>query len=126
MIVQRAAGHDPAHVRPEAAIARRMRITLYVGILVMYAVCRHPEKRAAFQRQRGAERQEILHPFMGLEAAMREQTVISNADSQASRNPPQYHCSEKSLPCKHEERSDRANMKSDHEKRGELANRLAK
>jgi hypothetical protein len=49
-----------------------VRIAFYVSILVMDAVRRHPEKRAAFQRQRGAEGNEIFEPFIGLEAAVRE------------------------------------------------------
>src|SRR5882724_1846400 len=111
MIVQSAPCHDPAHVRPESAIARRMRITFHVSILVMDAMCRYPEKWAAFQRQRGAESQEILHPFVGLETAMREQPVISNTDSQTSSNPPQEQGDEKGLPGKHEKRRDRAHVK---------------
>src|SRR5439155_2285388 len=75
MIVQRAAGHDPAHVCPEAAIARRMRIAFHISILVMHTMRCYPEKRAAFQRQRGADGKEIFHPFVSLESAMREQPV---------------------------------------------------
>src|SRR5262249_50305870 len=110
MVVQRAPGHDPAHVRPEAAIARRIWIAFHVSILVMHTVRRYPEKRAAFQRQCGADGKEIFHPFVSLESSMREQTVISNADSQASGNPPKQQGGEKAFPGEHEERGNRAYM----------------
>ena len=116
-----APGHDPAHVRPEAAIARRVRIAFHVSILVMDAMRRYPEKRSAFQRQRGAEGDEIFEPLISLEAAMREQPVISNADAQAAGNPPQKQRDEKSLPGKHEKRCDRAYVKCHHEKSCEFA-----
>src|SRR5579864_4749067 len=89
MVVQRAPGHDPAHVRPQPAIAGRMRIAFHVSILVMDAMRCYPEKRAAFQGQRGAEGNEIFEPLIGLESAVREQPVISNANPKAPGNPPQ-------------------------------------
>ena len=126
MVVQRAPGHDPAHVRPEAAIARGMRIAFNVSILVMDAMRRHPEKRAAFQRQRGADGDEIFKPFIGLESAVREQPVISNANAQAAGNPPQKQRDEKSFPGKHKKRCDRAYVKCDHEKSGQFADGFSK
>ena len=48
------AGKNPAHVSPEAAIVGRMRITLFVRILVMHAMGCNPEERSAFKGQRAA------------------------------------------------------------------------
>jgi hypothetical protein len=121
MIVQSAPSHDPTHVRPESTITRRVRIAFHVSILVMDPVRRDPEKRAAFQRQRGAEGDEIFEPFIGLETAMREQPVIGNADSQAAGDPPQKQSDEKGLPGKHEKRCNRTYVKCDHEKCSEFA-----
>src|SRR5438309_3490685 len=120
MVVQRPTGHDPAHVRPEPAIARGVRITFHVSILMMDAMRCHPEKRAAFQRQRGAEGDEIFEPFISLESAVREQPVIRNANAKAPGNPPQQQRDEKCLPREHKERSNRAYVECDHEKSGEL------
>jgi hypothetical protein len=97
-----------------------MRIAFHVSILVMDAVRRYPEKRTAFQSQRGAEGNEIFEPFIGLESAMRKQPVISNANAKASGNPPQKKRDEKRLPGKHEKRCDSAYMECNHEKSGEL------
>jgi hypothetical protein len=65
-----------------------MRIAFHVSILVMDAMRRYPEERAAFQRQRGAEGDEIFEPLVRLETAVREQPVIRNADAQAAGDPP--------------------------------------
>jgi hypothetical protein len=119
-------GNDPAHVRPQAAIARRVRIAFHVSILVMDTVRRHPEKRASFQRQRGAERNEIFEPFIGLETAVRKQPVISDANAKAAGNPPQKQRDEKGLPGKHEKRCDRAYVECDHEKSGDFNDRFPK
>jgi hypothetical protein len=97
-----------------------VRIAFHVSILVMDAVRRHPEKRAAFQRQRGAEGNEIFEPLIGLEATVREQPVIRNANAKAPGHPPQKQRDEKRLPGKHEKRCDRAYVECNHEKSGEL------
>jgi hypothetical protein len=63
---------------------------------------------------------------MSLEAAMREQPVISNANAKAPGNPPQKQRDEKGLPRKHKKRCYRAYMECDHEKSGQFADRLPK
>jgi hypothetical protein len=113
-------------VRPEAAIAGRVRIAFHVSILVMDAMRRYPEKRAAFQSQRGAERNEIFEPLIGLETTVRKQPVVSNANAKAAGNPPQKQRDEKGLPGKHEKRCDRAYVECDHEKSGEFPDRFPK
>jgi hypothetical protein len=103
-----------------------VRITFNVSILVMNAMSRYPEKRAAFQSQRGADGNEIFEPLIRLESAVCEQPVIRNANAQAPGNPPQKQRDEKSLPCKHEKCRDRAYVECDHEKSGELPDRFPK
>src|SRR5262245_3631879 len=126
MVVQDAPGDDPAHVRPEAAVAGRMRVTFHVSILVVDAVRRDPEKRSAFQRQCGADRQKIFNPLVRLESAVREQSVITHADAQAAGNPPQQEGYEECLPGKHEERNNGAYVECSHEKCCEFAQRFLK
>src|SRR5262245_11281868 len=72
VIVQNAAGNDPTHVRPEAAVAWRMRVAVNVCVLVVDAMRRYPEKWPAFQRQGCAQREEVLNPLVSLESAMSE------------------------------------------------------
>src|SRR5262249_2053009 len=119
-------GYDPAHMCPETAVAWRMRIAFYISILVMNAMRRHPEKWPAFQRQRGADRQEVLNPFICLESTMGQQPMVTHANAQAAGNPPQQHGRNKRLPGKHEQRRDCAYMKCHHKKSGEFADRLTK
>ena len=50
-----------AHQR---AFARRVRIAFLIGLLMMDAMRGHPEDRAALERQRAAEREEVLDPLV--------------------------------------------------------------
>src|SRR5580692_5009585 len=105
-------------MRPPLALDRRMRVAILIRVLVMNAVRRDPENRSAFERERGADGQEVLHPLRSLVATVREQPMISHADTQAARNPPQEHGDEQSLPCEEEKRRHRAHVKQAHEDRG--------
>src|SRR5579863_585330 len=89
---------DPAHVGPEAAITRRVRVTFTVSILVVHTVCGYPEDRPTFQGQRAAHSKKILHPFGCLKASMSEKPVITNADSKTAGNPPQNQRKQQCLP----------------------------
>src|SRR5215470_12554258 len=109
-VVQDTPGYDPPHMCPETAVAWRMRIAFYISVLVMNAMRRHPEKWPAFQCQRGADRHEVLNPFIGLESTMGQQPVISHANAQTAGNPPQQHGHKKCLPGKHEQRRNCANV----------------
>ena len=106
-------GQDPAHMRPPGTIDRRMRITVLVSILVMNAVRRHPKNRPALKRQSCAYRQKVFHPFRSLVPPVREQAVITHANAQASRHPPQKSSNEQCLPGK-EERGDGPDVEGSH------------
>ena len=83
------AGDDPAHVSPDAAIVGGMRVAFFVGVLVMHAMSSNPEDGPAFESERAADREEILHPFGSLVAAMGEQAVVAHADAEAAGDPPE-------------------------------------
>ena len=51
------------HVRPEAAVVRRVGIAFAVRVLVMHAMGRDPEDRSAFECQRSADGKEVLEGF---------------------------------------------------------------
>ena len=114
VVVVRVAEEDPAHVRPEAAVARRVRIAVVIRMLMVNAVGRHPEDRAAFERQRSADRQEVLERFRRLVAAMGVQPVIAEADAEADRHPMQHDGHQQIGPAEIEKRRDRQNMKDHH------------
>ena len=78
----------------------RVRIAFLVGELMMNAMRRHPENRTAFERERGAHRQEIFHPLGSLVAAMGQQAVIAHADAEAARDPPQEHATNRAFQVK--------------------------
>ena len=104
-------------VRPPLTVNRRMRIAIEIRILMMNAVRRYPENRSTLKRQRGADGQKILHPLISFEAAMSQQTVVSHANPQTARNPPQENCHEQCFPGKEEKCSDGAHMKRAHKDR---------
>ena len=114
VVVHRLAREDPAHVRPPFAIDRRMGVALLVRKLMMNAVRRYPENRAALERQRGTPGEEIFHPLRRLISAMRQQPVIAHADAKAAGNPPKKNGYEERLPGKEKERRNGARMKQDH------------
>ena len=89
VVMHRLAGEDPPHVRPERALARRMRVAVLVRVLMMNAMSGDPEDRSAFERQRAAGGQEVLDPFRCLVAAMREEAVIAHADPKRTGNDPE-------------------------------------
>ena len=56
IVYLRRACENPSHVRPPAAVARRVRVSFAVSVRVVYAVCDDPIDGAAFKGQRPAER----------------------------------------------------------------------
>src|SRR5215472_7764617 len=93
-----------------------MRIAWLIGVLVVNAVRCHPEERTALKRQRGAHCKKILHPFVGLVAAVSEQTVVAHADAQTARHPIQEKRQGQPLPAEHEQGNHGSNMKRRHKK----------
>ncbi len=49
LVVHGPAGQDPSHVGPKSALARRVRVTFFVRILVMFAMRGDPENWSAFE-----------------------------------------------------------------------------
>src|SRR5512146_1435715 len=102
-----------------------MGVAFLVGILMMNAVRRHPEHRPAFQSKCAANRQDVLDPLGRLVSTVREQAVISHADSQAAGNPPKQSGQHQGLPAEHKQSNDGADVKCAHEKNGDWIDRLA-
>lgn len=124
--VHRLPGNNPAHVRPQTAVTRRVWITFLVGILMVHPVSGHPGDGSAFEGQRAADCQEMLDALGCLVAPVSEQTVVTDADAQTSSDPPKYDCQHKRLPAEHEQRGDGADVKSKHEQGCRPVKRLLK
>ena len=123
-IVHGLARHDPTHMGPQAAISRRVRITLLVGVLMVNAVRRYPSDGSTFESKCAAHGQEILEPFRSLIAAVRQKPVVTDPDTETTGDPPQHNCQCQSFPCKEEQRCYSADMKSNHERSRNPVNRL--
>jgi hypothetical protein len=102
IVVHRLTRQDPSHVRPETAVARRVRVSLFVRVLVMHSMGCNPEYRTALQGQSAAYGEEVLDPFGRFITAVRQQPVVAHADTQASGNPPQQHREQERLPAEEE------------------------
>src|SRR3954447_6431475 len=119
VVVMGVAEQNPADVRPEAAVARAVRIAFQIRQLMVLAVRGHPENRAAFERQRAAEREEVLERLRGLESAMRVKSVVAEADTEPHGEPVQGNRDREVRPGKGPERRDGEHMESTHEARGD-------
>jgi hypothetical protein len=102
-------------VGPEAAIVGGVRIAFFVSVLMMHAVDGYPEDGAAFQSERGADGEEVLHPFVCLVAAVGEEAMVAHAYAESSGKPPQKYGYEEGLPTEHEERGHGSDMEHDHD-----------
>ena len=81
LCVERLAPDEPSGMGPPAAFARGVGVAVVVAELMVNAVRGHPEDGAALERERGAERHEVLKPLGDLVATVREQAVVAHANA---------------------------------------------
>ena len=74
---------QPLEVRPEEVDERAVRIGLFVGKSVMHPVNGHPLGRRVLQGALGEHGEAVLEPFGNREAAVSQQAVIAERDSDA-------------------------------------------
>src|SRR5262249_45269151 len=79
--------HEPKHVAPQAAIARRMRIAFLVAMRMMLAMVGNPNHRRAFAGQTAEERDQPFDRAISLKAAVSEQAMIAEANADAAGKP---------------------------------------
>src|SRR5262252_3090472 len=91
-----------------------MRVAVDIGKLMMNAVRRDPENRAALERQRGAPGEKVLDPLWSFVSAMGKKTVVAHANAQAAGDPPQENGDEKCRPGKKEKSGNSAQVKKSH------------
>ncbi len=92
-----------------------MRIAFLVRILMMDAMRSDPGNGAAFERERPADSQEILHPLGSLVAAVGEQAMIAHADPEAAGNPPHDDGQDQCFPGEEEDSAKGREMKPNHD-----------
>src|SRR5947209_2630561 len=114
VVLLRRPRENPADVRPPGSVARAVRVGGNVRVRVMNPVGRDPLDRPALQRQRGADRENILDPLRRLVAAVRQQPVVAHADAEASGHPEDDEGNDQRRPREHEERGHRAYVEDDH------------
>ena len=114
VVVLRRAAENPTDVRPPSPVARAVRVGGSVRVRVVNPVGRDPLDRAAFERERGAEREEIFDPLRRLVAAVRQKSVIAHAYAEAARHPEDDERDDERRPSEREERGQRARVEYDH------------
>src|SRR5687767_10277724 len=85
---------DPSHMCPEGALTRRVRVAFLIRLLMMDAMRRDPEDRSALERERAANREEVLDELRRSVAAMCEQPVIRHPDAEHAARVIENQCGE--------------------------------
>src|SRR5204863_4817607 len=80
-------GHEPNHVAPPSTIVRRMRIAFLIAVGMMFTMVRHPNYRGAFAGKSAEKGEEPFHGPIRLKTAVREQPMVSQANTQAAGQP---------------------------------------
>src|SRR4029078_11574179 len=88
-----------------------MRITRPIRMRVVDAVRHDPIDRAAFKRERAADRQKVFNQLWRLITTMSQQSVKANSNPSTSCYPPEQDRYQHRPPIEHEESGDRTNMK---------------
>ena len=103
---------DPAHVRPERALVRRVRVAGLIGFRVMNAMRAHPEHGSAFERHGAADGEKVFEPARTLIGLMGVQAMVAQADAPADRHPVKGQRHEKGFPTETKEGGKGADVKA--------------
>jgi hypothetical protein len=87
VLAQRIPKYDPTGMRPPLAIARGVRITFLVRVLVMFTMDGHPQEWAPFHGRHAANRKKVFKPLGCRVRSMGEQPVITYAEPKAPGHP---------------------------------------
>lgn len=93
------ATQDPTHVRPPAAIARRVRIAVSIRMRMMNAMCGDPLNGSAFERQRSTDNQKIFDWLWHAVSAMSEESMKAHPNA-AAPDPIQNYSADERRPAK--------------------------
>ena len=91
-------GEEPEYMAPPAAVVWRVRIARPVAELMMLAMHGNPSDRRPFARQCPQKPKRAPHERVGLEAAVREQPMIAQANPKPAGDPGQHDQGHESLP----------------------------
>ena len=105
--------NEPEDVAPPATIAGRMRIAGLVAVQVMFTMIGNPLDWRPLPCQQADQSNQPIHERIGLEAAMREQAMIAQADTDAAGKPAQEHTGEETGPGEAERCCEDAQMNGD-------------
>ncbi len=75
---------QPAHVAPPETLVGIMWITRRIGVLMVHSVDTNPGDRRPLGCQTAEDNQHILNPLGGFEAAVRNQAMKTQVDTQAT------------------------------------------
>src|SRR5262249_35432689 len=87
VVMLRLTEKQPADVCPPGTVARRMRISILIGFLMMDTMRRHPENRTPFERERAANSEKVFEEPGDFVRPMRVQPVIAHTDTKPNPHP---------------------------------------
>lgn len=99
---------------PPGSVVGSVRVAFLIGELMVDAMGGYPEDGPALKGEATADADEVLDQLGGLEAAVREETVIRHADTNIDGKEVHDEESSKIGPGEEEERSDGADVKESH------------
>ena len=118
-MVESLPGENPAGVRPPGALARRMRITVLIRMLMVDAMSGHPEDGAAFECERAAPCQHVFDPFVRLVATVGEEPVVAHPDAQHSGHDVENQRGEHGAPIDEQQCGNRREVEARHRGHGD-------
>ena len=124
-VVLCSAAQDPAHVRPQAAVTRRMWIAVAIRVRVMNAMRGGPFNWTTLQCQRTTQHENIFKLFGVFIAAVGYEPVVTHADAETTGNPVEDNGTNDRLPVPHEQSCNRGEVEQSQKSAEAPVDRLA-
>ena len=93
---------EPYDVAPPGSIARRVRVSVLVSVVVMLAVNGNPCNRRPLTRQNAEQGERPPYQAKRMKTSMGQQSMISKTDSQTTTDPAQYQEHQQAFPSEEE------------------------
>src|SRR4051794_19757603 len=106
-------------MRPPCPFARRMWITVSIGMLMVDAMSRDPEDRSPLERQRAAPREHVFGPLVGLVSTVSQQAMVAHTDAEHSGDAVQHQSRENRAGVDEEQCRDRTRVEGGHRNGGD-------
>jgi hypothetical protein len=101
---------EPEHVRPQAAVAGRVRIAILITERMVLAVVGHPVERGALAGDAPEQAEQKPQRRGSLKAAVREEAMVAEADAETAGHPVEHQADGEPRPGEAEGRGERRHV----------------